>query len=135
MTRLGLTVGVAIIIITLFLFFNADLAFGAKAAVARNILLSYMLAIALLSAVFNAPVPAIRSPPTDLINFIIGFVVTAVVVVTIPQLFIASITPVVAALSFGFLYAFITAFYEEVIFRDLIPLRIGLGDIIEKHFL
>lgn len=133
MVKPFLSIALIVIIITVFLLFNAPLAFGAQADLAKDILLFYMIALAIFTAVFDVKIAAVSLHPSFLIFFIAGFIVTAIILSTIrtAQPFAAS-TQLIQALSFGFLYAFVIAFYEEIIFRDLLPLRLGLGDAVAQ---
>jgi hypothetical protein len=64
------------------------------------------------------------------------FIATSLAMLLIPKLITAgSIEASVAvqmAFGFGFLHAFVKAFNEEVIFRQILPIVAGLGDIISN---
>jgi len=70
---------------------------------------------------------------SKILLFLVGFLATAFVMVlitvVIPVVFFADISYASQALSFGFVYAFVIAFWEEMIFRDILPKGFGLSDV------
>jgi len=131
MKPIGLTVGVVIILITLFMWVNAPALFGSMAEQAKNVMGLYLVMLAVILAAFQIKMPTLNYDITSLIYFVIGFGVTVFVMLIIPVNFKAMLASfeLITAVSLGFLYAFVKAFIEEVIFRDILPLKVGIGDV------
>jgi len=127
---------VIIILIHIFLIFNADLAFGVLAETARNILLTYLLVVAAITAIFDVKPFSVQVGAIGLQYFMIGFVMTSVALILVSPLFTAttagSISTLVTAVSLGFMYAFVVAYDEEIIFRDLLPKKLHIPDIVAQ---
>ena len=127
---------VIIILVHIFLIFNADLAFGVFAETARNILLTYLLVVAAITAIFDVKPFSIQVGAIGLQYFVIGFVMTALLLLLVSPLFTSqaagSISTLVAAVSLGFMYAFVIAYDEEIIFRDLLPKKLHIPDLIAQ---
>jgi len=129
MRRIGLSIGVIIVIVTLFMWVNTDVLFGPYAEQAKNVLLVYILMLTFTLAALGVRLPTIQTNLVGLVNFLIGFGITLAILLPLRFFAVfASSFEIITAVSFGFLYAFIKAFIEEVVFRDLLPLKAGLGD-------
>ena len=130
----GLTIGLVVLIMQLFLWVNVNWIFGGYAPAVEKTLLLYLLMQALTLAVYGGTLGTDR-PSEGILNFIIGFSVTSMVMLPLVFVapgvtaFLASFEIVVAVVGFGMLYAFVKAYVEELVFRDILPLRAGLGDI------
>jgi len=130
----GLTIGLVVLIIQLFLWVNVTWIFGAYAPAVERTLLLYLLMQALTLAVYGGTLGTDK-PSEGILQFIIGFSVTSMIMLPLVFIapgvtaFLASFEVVVAVVGFGMLYAFVKAYVEELVFRDILPLRAGLGDI------
>lgn len=120
--------GIAVIIISLFLLVNADAAFGAHADTARSLLTIYLILGNTMLILTPRRPDILTADVSRLILFLVGFFASAIFFVFLPQFFLASFSTIAVAVSFGFLYGFVVAFYEELIFRDLLPRGLGMTD-------
>lgn len=138
----GLSVGIIIMIMMLFLWINADWVYGPYSGVVRTTMTIYFFAF-LLGYTFVNKTPKSLAGDESFWNFIIGFGGTSAVLIGITALigsfsvraalsepFIATIT--IAGIGFGLLHAFIKAYIEEDIFRWVLPKLAGLGDVISN---
>jgi len=124
--RIKFAVGIAIILLQLWLYINADYVYGPYASIVKNVMLAYFILLALLSPFVIQILMDIGFQ--DVPNFSIGFVITAIVMFAI-----GSITVITGeieggltlVLGFGLLHSFVKAFNEEVIFRGVLPKLIG----------
>jgi len=126
--RIKFAVGIAIILLQLWLYINADYVYGPYAGIVKNVMLAYFILLALLSPFVIKILMDIG--PKDIPNFSIGFITTAIVMFAIGS--ITLITGEVEgglalALGFGLLHSFVKAFNEEVIFRGVLPKIMGGG--------
>jgi len=124
------SLGAIVVVITLFLWLGADVFFGQFAPTASKIILMYLILLVSIGFVFRAEMPVITLHPKNLIYFSIS-VGTILVVGIFPSVFFSSFEPL-TFISFGFLYAFVKAFIEEVIFRWVLPVTVGLGAIVSS---
>lgn len=129
MPRIKFAVGLAVILIQIWLYINADAIYGPYAGMVRNTMLAYFLLIAVFSPFVMKSL--LRLGPQDLPNFTIMFILTSAVLMIVP-----AVTHLVTgeieqgltlALGFGFLHSFVKAFNEELIFRDVLPSIMGNG--------
>ena len=127
-TLSGLTLGITVLILQLFLFISADWVFGASAEIAKEILLIYfILQIAVYSTmgvpeIFYRPLSEMR---TIFLYFILTVIVASFLKATVIMGMMASFEPLRAVAGFGFIYIFVKVFTEETIFRDLLPKQVG----------
>lgn len=135
----GIGLGIIVIIITAFLLVNAKVAFGAEVEAATTLLTLFLIlgtAFLTLSIAVGRTPELLTASLFRLMPFLIGFFVTAVIVIIIPAIFgasfLASFSRVGQAISFGFTYAFVIAFWEELIFRDILPKSFGISDILSN---
>lgn len=112
----NINLGAIVIMITLFLWLGADFFFGKGANAASRVILMYLIMLMSIIIVFRTEMPNIILNSQSLVIFIITGTITAIGLSAVPKLFLSSFEPIVA-ISFGFLYAFVKAFIEEVIFR------------------
>ena len=124
--QIRFAVGIFIILAQLFVYVNADYIYGPYAGVVKNVLLVYFILIAVFSPYVIQILQKIG--PQDIPSFSIGFLLTAAVMLVIPNVF--SVTGEVEkgltlALGFGFLHGLIKAFDEEIIFRGVLPKIMG----------
>lgn len=140
-----INVGVVVLLLQLFLLLGADYIYGAYAATVRNVLIIYFLML-LLARVYTGSRPAVMSGKESWYSFILMFIITSVVLLTLSMvpgvLTTAELTVVIpaafagaigiTALGFGALHAFVKAYIEEDVFRSALPIRAGLGDIISN---
>jgi len=117
-------VGILILVITAYLFTQADFIYGVYAEQVRSVIMIYAGLLAIMSPFILKDVLSIGV--YDLSNFALGFLITAAAVLAVP--FIGTfLIPgqiqegLVLALGFGFLHSFIKAFFEELIFRGGLP--------------
>jgi len=113
----------------MFLLVNADAAFGAQAEIAKTILMVYLVLGNTMLIISKRQPEIFTQGIRSLFIFLIGFFLSAIVFIIIPSVFLASLSRITVAISFGFLYGFVVAFYEEMIFRDLLPKGLGFTDI------
>lgn len=127
-----ISIGVLILLITAFLWINAAFVYGPFADVVRGILLVYLVLYAIMVASFKGSIPIFQRGIGDLQNFIIAFAATTVIMLFIPLVLLqqASVETIVLATGFGFLHAGVKAYIEEIVFRWVLPIGFGLGDII-----
>jgi len=113
-----INIGAVVVLITLFLWLGAPFFFGEQAAdAAGRIIMMYLLMLLSVLVVFRDEMPVIPFNAKSITIFIITGTITTIALVSMKAvLFLSSFEPIVA-LSFGFLYAFVKAFIEEVIFR------------------
>lgn len=127
-TLSGLTLGVTVLILQLFLFISADWVFGAAAVTAKEILLIYfILQVAVYSTmgipeIFYKPLSELK---TVFLYFILTVIVASFLKHTIIMGMMASFEPLRAVAGFGFIYIFVKVFTEETIFRDILPKQVG----------
>ena len=132
MGRVEITVGVVILLMQIGLLVGADYLFGEYAYIARETLYVYLIMEALVIAAFNTDLPTIEAQPSTMMNFVLMFVLTALVVSCIPSAMLASLAVIKLAIGFGILYAFVKAFVEEAIFRHILPDVAHLGHVISN---
>lgn len=139
------SVGTLVLLVQLFLWISADAVYGAFAEAVREVMLIYFIMFA-LGWVGQKIRPLQFSTGTGretFTNFLFIFVITAAILlpltatgivsgvllrVTSGQFFFTAGAITITGLGFGALLAFVKAWIEESIFRDLLP-RIGFGDI------
>lgn len=122
----GLGLGAILVFITLYMFVRADFLFGEFADLARNVILTYIILGVTIIAVTGSRFPLFNASPLVFGYFFIGFIITFFVVSLVPKTLtagtLASFERV--GISFGFLWAFVKAAWEEVIFRGILAQRI-----------
>lgn len=128
-----ITLGVFILLTQLFLFINADYVYGPYAPAARTTLQIYFVLLGITMAAFAAGLPKI--PIESIVNFFLMFLLTSGAVLLLQPFLggtLSSFENIRLALGFGFLHAFVKAFNEEVVFRFILPITAGLGDVISN---
>lgn len=133
MSRTAITIGFLILLSQLILLVSARTLFPANGANVELALIIYLLMEAVVLASLDARLPGLKSGIPDLAIFFISFTLTAFAVMTfIPRPIAGSVTilhiEVFTILTFiaGIIYAFNTAFIEEVIFRGEFLPQVGL---------
>lgn len=122
--KIGITAGIVILILQIWMFVSSDFLFGAYAEIAETALIIYMLMFAYVMASYRSAFPTAEVSVTNFFWFIAAFGVTFFVVAFFPAqftAFIASIEAVKVVIALGLLYAFVKAFIEEAIFRQILP--------------
>jgi len=125
--KLGL--GVAIVLLTLYMFVQAKFVFGEHAGTATDIMLTYIILGITVITITGARLKVFSQPPSEFLWFTVGMIVTFILVLLLPKSIgnatLASIE--LQGISFGFLWAFVKAFWEEVIFRGaLVNISTGI---------
>jgi len=141
----SVTMGIAVMIGQMFLLINADFVFGSHAPAVKETLIMYLLFLAVILAYTNRKLPTFeeqrkRKGQPDISHgmaFIIGFIVTALVmfffVMGSPYgAWLASLEGVTLIVGFAFLHGFTKAYIEEMVFRDVLPIGLKLGDFISN---
>lgn len=128
--RQGLTVGLVIIIIQLFLLISADYVFGELATKAEKILTLYILIqVAVYPALGYPSFYAEKITGKAFVSFLLMFFLTVITATFFRSTGIlglmASLDPLKAVFGFGFIYVFQKVATEEGIFRDVFPRYIG----------
>ncbi len=132
-TKAGITVGVSILILELFLLINASAIFPNGQAV-TNVLMVYLILQCTVLAAFAKGLPTLSATPDMLILSLVGFLGTAFLVTIIPSAItgafdivsISSSVLTTSLLLFAVAYCFVKAFIEEVIFRGILMDQVGL---------
>ena len=137
-----LNVGVAIVILWFALLLGADVMFGPYAEVATSILYIYFFMYLLMWVTVGTRPSTISVGSEGWVNFLIGMLGTGVILLVgllifAPFLSSAALVIIpaqigIAALGFGALHGFVKAYIEESVFRDALPIKAGLGDIISN---
>ena len=132
-SRKGLSLGIVVLLIWLFLYTQAEFVFGIEKAVqARNEMLFYFILFIIPFTIYNLGLTGKQEGLKSFLPFIIGFVPTLVIALIFKAFLIqASVQYYTLLLGTGLLYAFIKAYIEELVFRFALPSQIGgkLGDI------
>ena len=120
--RIRFTIGLLVLFITLFLYVAANWVYGPYAPEAKEVMTTYLWLVTFTLAALATPLPTIDTSFSGLKFFALGFIFTAMIVFVLPQsAMIASVETIRLALGFGLLHAFVKAFSEEVVFRDVLP--------------
>lgn len=127
----SLGVGAVVVIITLFMYVNAPALFGEFAPQAERIMQVYLFLLIGFLAMFNIAMPGLDTTPRALTGFVVMFFATWLIVGAVPRLITSSFEPL-TLVSLGFLYAFVKAYIEEVVFRQILPKTLALGDIVSN---
>lgn len=126
----AITIGVVILILELLILANPSLVSSSDPEKVRNIMVIYLLMQATILAALDQTLPALRTGPEGIALLLLGFFVTAVLVIAIPAQILAGfevLKPVLTGFGFlfGFLFIFIKAFIEEVVFRGILSKVVG----------
>ncbi len=124
--KIKFAVGLFVILVQLFLYVNADYIYGVYADMVRTVLVTYFFLLALFSPIVIQILSGIGLQ--DIPNFSIGFILTAVVMLVVPAMFLVTgqlETGLSMALGFGFLHSMVKAFNEEIVFRGVLPKIMG----------
>lgn len=117
--------GIAVVLIQLFLYINADWVFGEIAPVAKNTLLVYILLQTVVIAV-SGKRPEIVSGSFDRIwNFVLIFLVTAGILIVVPWVVEGWGLGATSSIPFMILQAFAVAYTEEIVFRGILANMLG----------
>lgn len=125
----GLGLGAILVFLTLYMFVRADFLFGEFADLARNVLLTYIILGITILAATQSKFPLFQTSPLVFGYFFIGFIITFFLVSVIPD----SVTSATLAsfervgIAFGFLWAFVKAAWEEIIFRGVLAGKLSTG--------
>ncbi len=126
--RGAFSLGLLVILIQLFLLVNVDFIYGDQAPQMSRILNLYiLLQVALLAFIAKkSPTGDISLSRVAISSLVFGLF--GVVISFIPAAITGSLTlPVL--LQFGLLHGFVVAYTEELIFRWVLPIMIGIGDL------
>lgn len=143
----NISFGLVIILIQLFLYINADVAFGAvNGPVAQQIILVYILMITFVMAALRQGLPGLNEGSKGLSLFALFFFITygiSLLVVgggVLPTGTVAAVSGLETAggiglaLSYGLLHGFVKAYIEESVFRDLLALKAHMGGALSSLF-
>jgi membrane protease YdiL (CAAX protease family) len=124
--KIKLAVGIFILVVQLFMYINADAIYGPYAGMVRNVMLAYLILLAIFSP-YVIPELA-KLGVQEVPGFVIGFALTTIVMLIVP--FVTGLVGEIEkgltlALGFGFLHSFVKAFNEEVLFRAVLPKVMG----------
>lgn len=138
-----MNIGLFILIAQLFIWISADWMFGQYAGIAKSTMLIYFIAY-LLALVHAGNGKAVSGRNESMFNFVMGFAATAAIFLLIGSIgmissFFKQATVEIAVgtfsitgIGFGFLWGGTKAWVEEVIFRKVLPVNLGFGDIISS---
>ena len=126
----GFTIGIAVLLIQLFMLISSEFIFGAFAPKAEKILTVYIMLQAMAYSTLGLPkLFTSEFSRKYLMSFVIFFGITVIVAKFMEGSAVmgvmASMEPLKSAIGFGFLYIFVKVATEENIFRDLLPRYIG----------
>jgi len=126
--KIRLAIGVIILLIAGYLWTQADFIYGPYAGMVRNTMMVYFGLMAVMAPLVLPTIMKIGLEEVPM--FSLGFIVTSVLMLTVPNILTSLLAGQVEAnialvLGFGFLHGFIKAFFEEVIFRGALPTFIG----------
>lgn len=138
----GLSVGIVIFIILIFLYINAGYVYGQYVEQVTFIMGLYFMML-LMALAYTKGHPATLGSNETWTNFIYGFVFTAVpllfITIGVPYIFqVSSVLEFplaafsLAAFGFGALHGLVKAYIEEEVFRNLLPKAGKLGDVISN---
>lgn len=124
--KIGL--GVAIVLLTLYMYVQASFVFGEFAEIARSVMLTYIVLGVTVLTITGARLKVFSASPAEFVLFTAGMIATLLVVAIIPKTAtnatLASFE--LQGIGFGFIWAFVKAFWEEVIFRGALS-KISTG--------
>lgn len=128
--RPRISIGLAVLLIQLFLWVNAEWIYGpALAPQMERLMLIFLVMQALVLGAYGMSTAMRETPaPISISRFGITFLLTSLALVAIPMVVLGGLENVRLAFGFGLIQAFVIAFTEENVFRDILP-RAGLGDI------
>lgn len=125
-----ITVGMFLLFMITFVFLASDWIYGPYASVVRNVMISYFIVFLLVKAFTGMPIPLVGASLPEISTFAIGFILTAVILLTLPigGAAVGEITADKVRLAFGFgiLHGFIKAYIEEAIFRGMLMKKVGI---------
>lgn len=133
LTKSGLTIGIVILIAQIWLLVSADALFPGMEI--WKIMMVYLVMQALVIASLDLTIPTLSTGVLGLTHFFIGFGITALIVMLIPQGLTGSLEVLsidwtlgvtIVMFTVGILYAFIKAFVEETVFRFALERKAGL---------
>ena len=125
--KMGL--GVIIVLITLYMYVQASFVFGEFAEIAKGIMLTYIVLGITVLTITGARLRIFSASPAEFIWFTAGMIITFILVSILPKSIgtatLASFE--LQGIGFGFLWAFVKSFWEEVIFRGaLVNISTGI---------
>ncbi len=120
------SVALFVVLVQIFLLFNAQAIYGDFAPLISEVLTIYLIAFAVVLVALGLTPPTAERPISALLNFIGLFAITTVIVTPFAAFIVeSSFEIIILALGFGMLHGFVKAYIEEVIFRFAIPTALG----------
>ncbi len=130
----NVTVAVIVGIIQMFLFINADAIYGPAAAAVKDILILYLVFLTVTVVTVSKGFPSVGKLGGNAFrNFLIAFAFTAIVMLAVPAGLLGTLAAIeisVVGIGYGLLHGFVKSYIEEIIFRYVLPIQAGLGDLL-----
>lgn len=130
MAKIGLTIGIIILLLILFILINPTFVNPAFPEKVQTIMTVYVALLALILASFDQKLPLLGTGIGAVVWFVVGFVATSFIVILIPQSVASSFEALqvvsgVVTVIFGLLFIFVKAFVEEIVFRGILADKLG----------
>ena len=125
-----MTLGVALLVMMLFLYVSSDWIYGVYSELVKNVLVVYFFLFVMIHASLGTPISLLNADILSVSYFSVGFILTVIfmypLAMVLPAGVLASVETVKLSLGFGLLHGFVKAFIEEDVFRGVLLSRIGL---------